>query len=392
MPETKSPSLNKLNMDSLVSEATSTVGADFTDKAFLEPLAVLVNALNTEANLNAIGVAMQRERILNSLLNRLRTEKWIALHPEILDENLNAPVFIVGLPRTGTTTLHRILASDSRFFAPLWYEVRNPAPYLDWQPDAPDQRVAEAREEVKEMLRMNPELASIHPMDPTGADEEIMLLEHSFYSYMPSAFCHVPSYTAWVSRADNTVAYQYLKQQLQFLQWQKKQRGESAERWLLKAPHHLHFMQILLNVFPDATIIQTHREPVITIPSITSFNYNLWLLGSDHPDKKAVASEWSTLFARGVQHTLETRQSYDASFIDVWFKETISNPLHAVERIYESLGMTLTDGSRAQIAQHLKENKREDRPSHHYTLEEYGYDEDSIRQQFAGYYARFIDA
>lgn len=382
----------ELTVEGLLTTAIEETGlTDFGCESFRAPFEILVNAFNTEANLNALGRFMQYQRILNSLKNRLRMEQWFKQHPEIVDEQLLPPTVIVGLTRTGTTMLHRILASDSRFYAPLWYEVRNPAPYFDWQPKGCDQRIVEAEAEVAQLLEANPEIAAIHPMDPLGADEEIMLLEHSFYSYIPSSFAHVPSYSDFVANADNTPAYEYLKRQLQFLQWQKKQRGETAERWLLKAPHHLHFMSTLLKVFPGIQVLATHRDPVVSIPSTASFYYNLWLTGDNNADKLTVASEVLDVFARGTEHTLKARESCENQFFDAWFKDTVAKPFEVIQQMYDFIGMKLTPQARAAMEKHRDENKRGDRPSHEYTLEEYGYTETMIREKFSTYCQRFID-
>lgn len=381
-----------LDTEGLLQAAMDAEGlSDFGDESFRKPFEVLIEDLNEQADLNALGRFMQYQRILNSLRNRLRMEAWIKQHPEILQEQLLPPAVIVGLTRTGTTMLHRILASDSRFHAPLWYEVRNPAPYMDWKADGEDQRIVEATAEVEQMLAANPELAAIHPMDPIGADEEILLLEHSFYSYVPSSFAYVPNYGQWVAENDNLPAYEYLKRQLQFLQWQKKQRGETAERWLMKAPHHLHFMDLLLKVFPDAQVIATHRDPGVTIPSTASFYYNLWLMGSDNPDKLTVAQEVSEVFARGVKHTMKVREGSEQRFYDAWFKDTVSRPFEVIEEMYQFINMELTPEARAAMERHRDEHKRDDRPSHEYTLEEYGYTEQGIRAQYVEYCERFID-
>ncbi|MFK7732118.1 MAG: sulfotransferase [Pseudomonadales bacterium] len=365
---------------------------DFGDDHFMPAFEVLVEALDKEAQLNPIGRITQYQRILNSLKNRARMEEWFRRHPEIEQEVVAPPVVIVGLARTGTTMLHRILANDTRFYAPLWYEVRNPSPYMDWSADGTDQRLVEATAEVEALLAANPEFAAIHPMDPLGADEEIMLLEHSFYSYVPNAFAHIPSYTQYVGNSDNAPAYQYLKRQLQFLQWQKKQRGETAERWLLKTPHHLHFMELLLSVFPDAQILATHRDPVLSVPSITSMNYNLWITCSDHADKLAVAKEWSVLFANGMQHTMDVRERRSDQFFDAWFEDTVARPFEVIEQMYQFLHMPMTEQARHAMEQHREANKREDRPMHEYTLEEYGYTKDGIRGLYKQYCEKFIDA
>ena len=360
---------------------------DFGDTSFQEPFEVLVNALDQEANLNAIGRFVQYERVLNTLKNRLRLSEWLRLHPEIAEEQIEAPAIIVGLPRTGTTMLHRVLASDERFFAPLWYEVRNPAPFMDWNLKEKDQRLILAEAEVAALLEANPEIAAIHPMDPLGADEEILLLEHSFYSTVPNAFCNLPSYEQWLFSHSNQPGYDYLKLQLQFLQWQKKkQTGDATnKKWLLKTPHHLHFMDCLLNTFPDAKVIQTHRDPADTIPSITSFNYNLWITQADNVDPNLVGEQWSAMFARGLQKALLVREQHKAQFIDIGFKALLSDPIKITESIFDFIEVPSTEGSRTAMQQHREENQRDSRPPHDYALSDFGFTQEDIEQQFAFY-------
>jgi hypothetical protein len=381
----------ELSVDALLAAASEATGlSDFGDDSFREPMAVLVKALNEEANLNAAGRYGQYERILNILINRLRVEAWIAKHPEILDEKVLAPVVIIGLQRTGSTYTHRSLASDQRFFAPLWYEVRNPAPALDWDFKSKDARITSAEAEVAAMLEANPELAAIHPMDPVAADEDIMLLEHSFYSTIPDAFCNVPSYGQWNDSHDNTPGYEYLKRLLQCLQWQKKRSGQQAQRWLLKTPHHLHHVATLLKVFPDAKIVQTHRDPLQTIPSAASMNYNLWIMCSDEVDPKVVGAQWAEKYARGTRHTMATRREHPEAFLDVWYKDTIDDPLKTVERVYDFIGMPLTDAARDAMERYREDNKRDARPSHDYTLEQFGFSEDQLKAMFAEYREAYL--
>jgi hypothetical protein len=380
-----------LSCESLLRAAQAATGlSDFGDESFREPFTVLVKALNAEANLNAGGRFGQYQRLLNILINRLRVEAWIVKHPEILDEEIVAPVVIIGLQRTGSTFFHRILAADKRFYAPLWYEVRNPAPELDWDFKSKDARITSAEQEVSAMLAANPELAAIHPMDPVAADEDILLLEHSFYSTVPDAFCNVPSYGQWNDEHDNTPAYEYLKRLLQCLQWQKKRTGQTAERWLLKTPHHIHHIAVLLKVFPDAKIVHTHRDPLQTIPSAASMNYNLWILGSDEVDSKVVGKQWADKYAKGTLHTINTRKHSAEAFLDVWYKDTIADPLSSVQKVYDFIGMDLTTTARAAMAKHQEDNRRENRPGHEYTLEQFGLSEYGLKQQFAEYRKMYI--
>lgn len=365
--------------------------SDFGDDAFREPFEVLVNALESEAKLHAIGRQTQHDRLLNILKNRLRTFEYIRLYPEILDEDIVAPVAIVGLPRTGTTMLHRVLASDKRFFAPLWYEVRNPAPFMDWNPREIDYRVTVATEEVAALLKINPEIAAIHPLDPIGADEDILLLEHSFYSTVPNAFCNVPSYAQWLFSHDNQPGYDYLKMLLQSLQWQKKRCSGTADnlKWLLKTPHHLHFIDHLLHTFTDVRIIQTHRDPIDTIPSISSFNYNLWITQSDDVDASLVGKQWSEIFAAGMRHTCQVREHCNNLFIDIGFKELFADPVAVTTRILDFIGVPATQKSLQTMQTHHEENKRDLRPAHQYRLEDFGFTETGLHAQFGEYYEKF---
>ncbi|MGJ8686682.1 MAG: sulfotransferase family protein [Spongiibacteraceae bacterium] len=391
MSEIQSTTDCELSVEALLAAATAATGLDdFGDDSFREPLQVLVKALNDEAQLNEQGRVGQYQRLLNILINRLRVEAWIAKYPEILQEEVVAPVVIIGLQRTGSTYFHRILASDQRFYAPLWFEVRNPAPALDWNFSDDDQRIVSAKAEVAAMLEANPEIAAIHPMDPMAADEDILLLEHSLYSTVPDAFCNVPSYGEWNDSHDNTPGYLYLKRLLQFLQWQKRRRGQDAQRWLLKTPHHLHHIATLLKVFPDAKIIQTHRDPLETIPSAASMNYNLWIMGSDEVNPATVAQQWAGKFAKGTAHTMATRREHPEAFLDVHYRDSISDPLTAVQKVYDFIGMSLTDAARDAMERYREDNKRDNRPVHDYSLEQFGLTEAGLKQQFADYRAAYI--
>jgi len=379
--------------DALVAEARAVDGLhDFGDDAVRAPLEKLAGSLEHEARLNAIGEAVLRQRVVDVLANQLRVEAWIHRHPEILDEEVTAPLVIVGLPRTGTTMLHRTLAADARMMAPLWYETRFPCPALDWDPAGVDRRISDAKAEVEQMIEANPDILSVHPMDAMGPDEDIMLLEQSFYSYTPQAFAHVPSYDAWLEAQDHRVGYAYLRKLLRFLQWQKRQVGAATDRWALKAPHHLHFMDLVFETFPDAKVVQTHRDPVETIPSLASMTRELQRVYSDQVDPTEIGRVWAGKFARGMTHTMDVRERLgDEHFLDLWFHDTVSQPLEEIQKIYDFIGMDFTDEARAEMTAWIDFNKRELRPPHAYTLEEFGFTEAGLKAQFARYRARFIE-
>ena len=199
--------------------------SDFGDDSHREPMEKLLWSLQHEAELNSVGEVVLRQRVVDILATRLRIQEYLKRYPEILDEEIVGPLVIVGLPRTGTTMLHRTIAADRRMYAPLWFETRFPCPALDWDPAGVDQRIIDGKAEMQAMLDANPDLLAVHPMDALGPDEDIMLLEQSFYSFNIQAYANLPSFDSWIEAQDHTVGYEYWKLLLQFLQWQKKRVG-----------------------------------------------------------------------------------------------------------------------------------------------------------------------
>ena len=376
----------------LLAEARATTGfTDFGDDSFRAPFEKLCTALGGEAGLNEVGAATQRQRVLDILITRLRVEDWFARHPEIADEGIGAPLVICGLPRTGTTMLHRVIAEDPDFDAALWYEVRYPAPFEGWTPSEADARIAAAEEEVRMTLELAPELMAIHPFDATSPDEEIMLLEQSFFSRTPESYCHLPEFSAWLDEQDQLPGYRYLVRLLQFLQWQHAQQGRKRERWVLKSPHHLGFLPELFTVFPDATVIQTHRDPVDSIPSICSLCFHLETMGSDDPDPKATGAHWSAGWATYLSRAMAYRdEGHEDRFLDLNFLDSVRDPVGTVAKAYAFLGRELTPVAEEKMRKWTEDNAREKRAAHAYTLEQFGLSEAGLARDFAGYRERYL--
>jgi hypothetical protein len=337
-----------------------------------------------------MGRAMQRARVVGLLTNRLRAEDHFKRFPEILAQEIREPLVIVGLARTGTTMLHRMIARDPRIFSLLWWESRNPAPFPEAREGEGDPRISDAEAEVAAMIEGAPGLVAMHPIEAGEPDEEIMLLEHSFFSTNPEAFVNVPTFGAWLDAQDQTPGYVYLKKLLQLLQWQKKRAGGTGERWVLKTPHHLGFMDLLFGVFPDVRVIQTHRDPLQTIPSLASLIHAIRMLGSDTADPVVAGRQWSDRMSRALRRCMEVRTAHEDRFIDVWFTEAMRDPLGQLRRIYDFAGMELTPETEAKMRQWLVDNAREKRVAHSYTLEQFGLTEQGIRTDFAAYRRRFI--
>jgi hypothetical protein len=382
------------DINSMLAEASKRSGgiADFGEPSFRPALLALLTALDSEGKLSDMGRMIFNERIIDLLKNRLIVEEYFRKHPEIASERIENPIVIVGLPRTGTTLLQRILGCDQRLYPMLWWETRFPAPLPDSPANGPDPRIEMGKAEVAAMLEAMPKLKSIHPFDAEAPDEEGMLLEHSFHAFF-DAYADIPSYTQWMWDHDQTPAYEYLKRMLCFIQWQKRRRGATATsgRWVLKTPHHLRQIDVLFKVFPDAKVIQTHRDPLQTIPSIASFNDTLWQVYGRDVDPARAGRQWSDIFARGIKNTMAYRDRHGAGrFLDVWFSDTLNKPLDVVRAIYDFTGLSFPEGIQDRMQEYLEQNSRDKRPLHEYSIEHFGLSEEQIKRDFADYRQRYI--
>ena len=235
------------------------------------------------------------------------------------------------------------------------------------------------------MKYISPDFFAIHPVDTYAPEEEVVLLEQSFISTSPEAMMNVPTYAKWVEENDNTPAYVELKRILQYLDWQRH-----SERWILKTPHHLEFLDPLLSVFPDAKIIHTHRDPIKAVGSCCSMMTHLRAMTSDQVDPHYVGKHWSRKIERMITRAMATRDRVnDKNFIDVSYYDLIKDPISQVERIYETFGMTLSSEAKSTMQDSRKENRQHKHGKHAYELSDFGLTKDGIEKQFAPYRERF---
>ncbi|MDR3419327.1 MAG: sulfotransferase [Nevskia sp.] len=378
--------------ESMLEEASRLAGGltDFGDDSFRGGLARMCESLNGEAKLSDTGRYLFWQKFVGQLVNRLRIEDYFKRHPEIAAERVAPPVVIVGLPRTGTTKLHRLLACDPRFYWMAFWESYYPVPFTGESLEHPDQRIAKARGDVDLMVKAMPHLNAIHPMNADLADEEFMLMEHSFLCGL-NAYADVPGYMAWLDRQDQTPPYRFLQRTLQFLQWQKRKRGIVAERWVLKAPHHLLRMDTLLRVFPEAKVIQTHRDPVQSIPSIASFIHTLWGIYSDRADPVTAGRDWNDTMKRALEHTMHLREQLPADrFFDVRFKDTVQRPLEVARQVYAFLGLPMSAALEGRMRDWLAEGEKTRHGKHEYPPEKFGLSAEQLQRDFAEYRVKYI--
>jgi len=381
---------------SILAEARQRAGLeDFGQEEFREPLRVLLQSFDEEARLTPAGRAGQRTRLVGLLVGRLRAHDWIRRHPEILDERVDVRFVVVGFPRTGTTLLQRLLASDPRATSLKWWECRNPAPFPGWSPQdarrVRDPRIADAEAQICAMLEHNPDLAAVHPLEAEAPDEDLLLLEHAFQSSTPAAFANVPTYLRWHLEQDGRTAYRDHETFLKFLQWQKRQRGEAIGGWVLKAPHHMIHLDLVFEHYPDATIVQTHRDPLETLPSLASMALELRRLASEHVDPRDAAFYAEITARYRIDRLGAVRRSMpEERFVDVWFGDVVSDAIAEVERIYARVGLDLLPEARRDMTRFVEANRRDQRPAHAYTLEQFGFDADAVRRDFAEYREAYV--
>lgn len=380
---------DRFDRDTLLNLARDRTGlGDFGDDWFFEPMDRFIDAANAEARLTAEGFAGQTEVIVKGLASRLRMIDDIKAHPEILDEQVDVAGLILGLPRTGSTIFHRLLASAPGMTAIRFYEAQNFAPFPGEERGHAPERRAYAQAMIDGWLQAAPELASIHPLEPDAPDEEILILGQMFVSTMIEGMTFVPSFASWLNSYDQSQGHEDLKTIMQYLQWQVPERRGS--KWILKSPSHLPYAQLAARAFPDAVLVMTHRDPVEVVPSFVSMEAALYKLSAHIGDEEIGAfwfgrlAEWMTRFEAARETIGEDR------FIDIDYRDVGKAPLEQAERVLARMGIARDEALDAVLGEFLEGNKREQRPLHEYSLAQYGLDEDAIKQAFASYRERYI--
>lgn len=385
---TQNPAL-LFDRETLLDAARQRTGlSDFGDLWFIEPMDKFIESANAEGAFTADGFAAQTEVIVKGLASRLRMIEDIRLHPEILDEKVEVAGIILGLPRTGSTIFHRLLASAPGMTAIRWYECQNYAPFPGEERGNPVERRAYAQAMIDGWLQLSPELASIHPLDPEAPDEEILILGQMFVSTMVEGMSFVPAYTRWLDTYDQSRGHEDLKTVLKYLQWQDT--GRRGAKWILKSPSNLPYTEVAANAFPDAVLIMTHRDPLEVVPSYVSMEAALYKLSSVHSDRE-VGEFWFPRLAGWMDRFMEARKRIgEERFIDIDYRAVAREPLVQAQRVLERIGIPMDDKIEAALAEFIAGNKREQRPMHDYSLERFGLNEAEVRDAFAAYREKYI--
>jgi hypothetical protein len=350
---------------------------------FDEPLERLLKSYRDEAALTTLGRITVRELIVSLLDNLLRMEAERSANPSIEQQRITAPVFIIGLPRTGTTHLHGIISQDPANRAPLTWEVMYPAARRT------PRDVARARAQTGTRLdwadRLAPEFMRIHPIAPDLPQECIAITAQVFMSIQFHTTHDVPSYQDWFESASQRLGFDFHHRFLQHLQ-----AKSSPSRWVLKAPGHLFALEGLLERYPDARIVHTHRDPLRVMASMASHATVLRRAFSDRADPRKIAADWADRWARALDTFLGVRDRAPAAqFLDVGFESIENDPLGTVERVYDFLGWPLTSDGRAAMQSFLDANPKNKHGVHRYTLEQFGLSRTAEAARFRDYCDRF---
>jgi hypothetical protein len=376
----------KLVARELIEEARRTTGLDaFGDDSFREGLERLIAAQESEADLNENGRAASRSRLVGLLSNRLRIEDWIRQHPEVESEEIAAPTFVLGLPRTGSTALSALLARDpeTRYLRTWESAIPIPPPEAATQHDDP--RVSVVQAGFDAMDEEHPKWRTMYDGSATASTECQDLLGMSFRSWHFGGEHHIPSYEAWLAECDMEPAYRWHKQVLKVLQSRCP-----PTRWLLHAPLHSFALDGLDRTYPDARFIMTHRDPAKVMGSacsIIAFRRNLW---TDRREPHRLGAQQVESWLLAIRRVIEFRKRKgDDRFADSHFKDLVNDPVAAIERIYARLGIEFTAPARVAMTEWADSHPRRRRGEHRYDLEEFGLEGSDVRARFSFYLEPF---
>jgi Sulfotransferase family len=370
------------------SAAQSTDLTDFGEITFRDGLDALVDAINTKSDLHEQTRHYLRAKIVQILENRLQVTHLVQHHPEILDEKISEPVIITGLPRSGTTILQTLIALDPACrFLRNWESAMNICPPPQLLHSATDPRIQAFHNTVDGLLQTMPALRAINGLNfiAGGTAECQNLMAHAFRSFEFCAGFGLQSYGEWLLTCDMRPGYQYHKLLLKVLQWKSPN-----ERWVLKAPMHLIALETLLDEYPDARIVFTHRDPFMAMLSGSSLVYNWSTLASQHPDKKAIGHWFPGLWEKAMQNALTARDRWGQDrIIDIYFDKLNADPVGTVTSIYEHFGLTVSQGHLKRMQSWLRDNPRSSFGNHSYAADDFGLIPEKEERRFSFYKERF---
>ncbi|MGE0384972.1 MAG: sulfotransferase [Gammaproteobacteria bacterium] len=372
-----------LSAGAMIDDARRQTGLrEFGDESFLPGLEVLLDSYRTEADLNPFGRALVRETLVRRLKNRLWAADLFRRHPEILLREIRAPVVVMGLGRSGTTRLHRMLATDARFTHLKTWEVQYPVPWPESFTAADDPRIEAYGRWQSIYLHFTPGRDRFHPFNAFEADEESLLLLQSFSSVNYLVHWRLPAFAHWTLETDQGAAYEYMLRLMKLAAWF---RDDPPERpWILKSPAHMLDLPALMRIFPDARLVWTHRDPAQALRSVCAYAWNAIVQNSDTASPEYVGELWLRIVRESLHRAERDRpvccpaqRQHDVLF------ESINRDWRAALRgIYGFIGLPFTAEAEQGMAAWLERNRANAGSPYRTTLRDFGLDEDAVDASF----------
>jgi hypothetical protein len=350
---------------------------------FREGLRVLLETYDTTAGLSEKGRHMNFKRVVDLLATRLRVERAFELHPEIRDREIRSPLFLTGLPRTGTSALFNLLGMDPASRPLYLWEGFAPDPVEGLAPGEPDPRYLEMKATYERMRENSPDFTKIHYADADAPEECVLILAATFEHVHNGIEVLMEPYQSWFQQRDLRAAYAWYRDVLKMLDWQRP-----GERWLLKSPAHLWALDVLVELFPDCCIVLTHRNPLEVVGSYCSMMEMLFRLRDCAPQPELGPTVLEYL-ARSLERGLEARDRDPDRFIDIRFDDFAADNMGSIGRIYEQFSLPFSAASEATMRAHARDNPRGKHGAHQYELEKFGLSNAGVKDRLATYIDRF---
>ena len=354
---------------------------DWGDPGFQAALTALLDSVNQEGKLTFFGRFSVRQFLLQNLCSRLRIIEVLKRFPEIRQQHIQKPVFITGWYRTGTTYLHNLLASHNEVRVPLYWELRHPCPTLDPRTVDTRRQIRRVEMECKIHRRLSPGFNTIHPMEAKKPEECLHLFDKACAGTTAFVITETRSFAWWLLDHDIQHGYEFYRTQLQLLNWLRPGR-----QWVLRWPYHFWHLDALLKTFPDATIIQLHRDPREAIPSVCSLSAAARAPFCEGIDAFSLGKFWLDYCDAGLERSFSAgKKNAGARIVDIRYRDLEENPLKVIDQIQSSINLDESEAWTKNLNANLNTSGKKLPTQHHYDSTQFGLNADQIRERFSTY-------